>query len=116
MSLEATQSCLISDSESWTCLPGLADRTSVSRLIISSRTAGSIPACTCDAIRFYSESAPKSVNREEETLEVIEETRFGVNSFFVSLYVAPFDRDVIEAFSCLRPLPWFGGSISGKID
>lgn len=29
MSLEATQSCLISDSESWTCLPGQANQTPI---------------------------------------------------------------------------------------
>ena len=46
MSLEATQSCLISDSESWTCFPGRANRTSVRRRIMSSRTASSI-TCPC---------------------------------------------------------------------
>lgn len=47
MSLEATQSCLISDSESWTCLPGRANRTSVSRWIMSSSAFGSmmVPCC-----------------------------------------------------------------------
>lgn len=47
MSLEATQSCLISDSDSWTCFPGRANRTSVSRRIMSSSTASSIPCCCC---------------------------------------------------------------------
>ena len=59
MSLEAPQSCLISFSDSWTCLPGLADRTSVSRLIISSTTARSIVTWPCAAIGiFFSDPPP----------------------------------------------------------
>lgn len=42
ISLETTQSCRISDSESWTCLPG-RPRTSRSRLIMSSSRDWSIP-------------------------------------------------------------------------
>ena len=58
MSLEETQSCLISASDNWTCLPGLADRTSVSRLIMSSTTAGSIVTCPCAAIGFLDPPLP----------------------------------------------------------
>lgn len=70
ISLEATQSCLISDSESWTCLPGLPDRTSVSLLIISSSTAGSIPPCPCEAIQRGSAFFRAYKIEEEETLEI----------------------------------------------
>lgn len=42
ISLEAKHNCLISASESWTCFPGRANRTSVSRRIMSSSTASSI--------------------------------------------------------------------------
>lgn len=55
ISLEATQSCLISFSESWTCFPGLADRTSRRRLIISSRTTSSIPGDAIQRLWFKSQ-------------------------------------------------------------
>lgn len=105
ISLEATQSCLISDSESWTCFPGLANRTSVSRLIMSSSTAGSIPPCPCEAIRFDSQiplrTAPISPRRhqKEETLENPNEKTRGLwrNSML---------------FSFLQPELFCGGSLS----
>ena len=42
ISRAARQSCRISDSDNWTCFPGRASRTSKSRLMMSSNTAGSI--------------------------------------------------------------------------
>jgi len=44
MSLDARHSCRISASDSWTCFPGLALRTSSSLSMMSSRVVLSIPA------------------------------------------------------------------------
>lgn len=80
ISLDTPQSCRISDSESCTCLPGL-DRTSRRRLMMSSKTAGSIPG-PCKAMdRNLDRNVPRIPRRRKP--RVFRSSPWKLEPFFV---------------------------------